>query len=311
MVQLSTADSHRLDGLRAWAGRFHATRPVAIVTSGYAVCIHSSLVLAAVASSKVFVAALLLSVPADLAAVVAFLVTFAVYNHDKLTDLEEDSVNVPDRVAFFDSWATLFVVLSAAAYVVALGLSALGGPMALALTLFPGVVGILYSTTWLPVTEADRLKDVLVVSTAAVGVAWAVPLALLPLAFENAAYGSAAFVVVAFFFLRTCIGVEVFNVRDVEGDRREGVRTLPVVLGVRWTQYVLGTLNVCSLALLVGAVLVGVLAPVVIVLTPAIAYSLGITALLGNSGAVDRLCTASYIEYPLMAALLAVAIALG
>lgn len=311
MVRLSVANGHELETIRRWFGHLRETRPGRLTADAYAICVHCSLLLAAVGASKVAVVSLLLSVPVNAAAGVAFLVTLAVYNHNKLTDLAEDGVNDPEQAAFFGSRKRLFTLLSAGAYVAALCLSALGGSMAFALTLFPGVLGVLYSSRWLPGPGADRLKDVLVVGTAAVAVAWAVPLALLPLAFAGGAVGLGSVVVLVFFFVRTVVAVELFNVRDVEGDRREGVGTLPVVLGVGPTQAVLGALNVCSLALLVGAVLVGALSPTVLAVAPAIGYSLVLVALLDGARSPDRLCLASYLEAPLMAACLAAAVGFG
>lgn len=311
MVRLSIANGDELETFRRWFGRLRETRPTRIAASAYSICVHCSLLLAVVGASKVAVVALLLSIPINAAAAVAFLVTLAVYNHNKLTDLAEDGVNSPDQADFFGSRKMLFTLLSAGAYVVALGLSAFGGPVTIALTLFPGILGVFYSSRWLPMTTADRLKDLLVVGTVAVALAWAVPLALLPLAFEGSTFGIAAVVVLVFFFLRTVIAVELFNVRDIAGDRREGVGTLPVALGVRPTQYVLGALNACSLALLVCAVYLGVLSTVALAVTPVIAYSLSIVVLLGGDRPADHLCLASYFECPLMVVFLTIAIAFG
>lgn len=310
MVRLSIAHEYDIETLRGWFDHLSETRPMEIAASGYAICVHGSLLLAAIGASKVVVVSFLLSIPVNLAALVAFLVTLAVYNHNKLTDLDEDSVNAPERAALFGSRTRFFALLSVAAYITALGLAVGGGPVALALVLFPGVLGVFYSTRWLPVFEADRLKDVLVVGTAAVAVAWAVPLALLPLAFDGHVFGPAALVVLVFFFLRTVIAVELFNIRDVSGDRREGVSTLPVVFGTRPTQYILGALNGCSFVLLLWAVRLDLLAPVTLAVTPAIAYSLCIVALADGERSADRLCLASYFESPLMVVLLVVALGL-
>lgn len=310
MVRLSIANGTELETIHGWLHRLRGTRPAWVATTGYTICVHCSLLLAAVGAIKVTVVSLLLSIPINAAAGVAFLVTLAVYNHNKLTDLAEDGVNDPERATLFGSRKRLFTLLSAGAYVAALVLSAFGGLVALALTLFPGLLGVLYSSRWLPGDGPDRLKDVLGVGTAAVALAWAVPLALLPLAFEGREFGAAAVVVLAFFLLRTVVAVELFNVRDVAGDRREGVGTVPVVLGVRSTRYVLGALNLGSLAVLVWAVLAGVLPPVVLAAGVGIGHSQVIVALIGSRPA-DRLCLASYLEFPLTAAALAVAVEIG
>lgn len=310
MVRLSITSGSEFDAIERWFGRLRESRPADVVATGYAVCVHCSLLLAAVGASKVVVVALLLSLPINLAAAVAFLVTVAVYTHNKLTDLAEDGVNDPDRAAFFGPRTRLFGLFAVGVYVKALAVATFGGPIAFALTLFPGLLGVLYSSRWLPADGADRLKDVVIVGTTAVALAWAVPLALLPLAFEGGGFGAGAAVVLVFFFLRTVVAVELFNVRDVAGDRREGVGTLPVVLGVHPTRYVLCALNACSIGLLVAAVLAGVLAPIALAAVAGIVYSLVLVALLGRRS-TDHLCLASYLESPIMAVALAATIALG
>ncbi|WP_122090034.1 UbiA family prenyltransferase [Halalkalicoccus subterraneus] len=310
MVRLSISNGDELETLRRWFDRLRETQPGRVIQEAYAVCVQCSLLLAAVGASKVAVVSLLLSLPLNVAAGVAFLVTLAVYNHNKLTDLEEDAVNDPEGAAFFDSRKGLFTVLSVGAYALALGLSALGGPRAFALALFPGVLGVLYSSRWLPGAGPDRLKDVLLVGTGAVALAWAVPLALLPPAVGGQGIGLGALVVLGFFFLRTVVAVELFNVPDVAGDRRNDVGTLPVALGVRPTQYVLSGLNGCSFLLLIGGVSAGVLAPGALVATVGLVYSGGLVALIGHQN-VEQLCLASYLEPPLMLGALLAGTGLG
>ncbi|MCH7660010.1 MAG: prenyltransferase, partial [Euryarchaeota archaeon] len=112
MVRLSIAHEYDIETLRGWFDHLSETRPMEIAASGYAICVHGSLLLAAIGASKVVVVSFLLSIPVNLAALVAFLVTLAVYNHNKLTDLDEDSVNAPERAALFGSRTRFFALLS-------------------------------------------------------------------------------------------------------------------------------------------------------------------------------------------------------
>ena len=273
------------------------------------VLVHTTLLQGGVGVAKALVACLLLAVPVNAALPVAGLVAFAVYTHNRLTDVEEDAVNDPDRVDFVTARRGVFASLSVGAYLLALGVAALGGVACLALTLFPAAVGVLYSERLVPVPfgDVDRLKDVLAVNTASVAVAWAVPLTYLPLSFAGApALAGSAFVAL-FLFLRTFVGVEFFNVRDVAGDRSEGVGTLPVAFGVRSTRLALYALDAASLAVLAVGVLVGALPRLAaFAAVPGVAYSLFVTSRLDADVDLGLLCSARDFDYLVMAASLAV-----
>ena len=265
--------------------------------------VHSTLLQGLVGSAKAFVAFLLLAVPVNQALPVAVLVTFTIYTHNKLTDLEEDAVNDPGRVDFVTSRRGVFAGLSAGAYLLALGVATLGGVGTLGLTLFPAAVAVIYSERVIPFGDVDRLKDVLAVNTGAVALAWAVPLTYLPLAFADAAALPGSAFVLVFFFFRTFVGVEFFNVRDVAGDRREGVGTLPVAFGVRSTQRILYGLDVLSLAVLAVGGFAGALPRLAaLAVAPAVGYSLFVTSRLDTDVNLRWLCSARDLDYVLMAA---------
>ena len=274
--------------------------------------VHTTLLQGGVGAAKALVACLLLSVPTNAALPVAGLVAFAVYTHNKLTDVEEDAVNDPGRVDFVTAHRGTFAGLSAGAYLLAVGVAALGGVACLALTLFPAAVGVLYSERLVSLGDADRLKDVLVVNTASVALAWAVPLTFLPLAFAGAPALAGAAFVAAFFFLRTFVGVEFFNVRDVAGDRREGVGTLPVAFGVRSTKRTLYALDAASLAVLAAGVFAGALPRLAaLAVVPGVGYSLLVTSRLDAGVDLGLLCSARDVDYLLMAASLAALLGLS
>ncbi|MGM0590707.1 MAG: UbiA family prenyltransferase [Halobacteriota archaeon] len=255
-----------------------------------------------VAAAKSIVAFALLSVPLNPSLVVAVLVTLTVYTHNQLTDLEEDRVNRPEQAAFAESRRWLLTALSAVSYVLALVISVLGGLASVLLTLLPAVSAYLYGVEWIPVSSVDRLKEVLVLNTGVVAFAWAVPLAYLPLTFDGELAVVPSVVVFAFFFLRTFLAVEVFNVRDVEGDRQQGVSTLPVAFGVQRTKYALYALDLLSLLVVAVASAYHVVPAVsAVALAPAIAYSLYVNSRLDDGGNHSRLFAARDLDYAIMA----------
>lgn len=267
------------------------------------VLIYSSIFQSAIAMAKVAAVMALLSISPNLAPVVAFLVTFSIYTHNKLTDFEEDSVNNPNLVAFVAPRRDVLEVLASVAYAVAVALSLLGGPLALLLTLLPGAVAILYSSEWLPFEKTQRLKEVLVVNTASISLAWAMPVAFLPLVFADARYSPLAGIVLVYFLLHTFVSVELFNVRDVAGDRQAGVATLPVVFGIARTRHLLYALDVVAIALLAVAssASVGYLSPLQAAPLALVAvYSLFVTSRLGRTSDLERLGLVRDFAYPLL-----------
>lgn len=241
---------------------------------------HLSVVQSAVAAAKVVFAMWLLSLPTTIAPIAVGLVTFAVYNANNLTDLDEDAVNSPRCAAFVERHSAALAVICAVAATLALALAAIaGGPLAVAVVLVPVVTGVVYSV---PIA-GRRLKDVFAVNTILVAGAWAVTVTYLPVAVSDVAVPLVHTIpVLAILFLRTVISVEVFNVRDVAGDRASGVSTLPATLGMDATKHVLIFVDGVALAIAVGAV--DVLPPLALVaIFPVTLVSMALSAVLDRS----------------------------
>lgn len=210
-----------------------------------------------VGAAKVLLAAGLLSRPPGPAVAVVALLTVAVYAHNDLTDRREDAVNDPDRADAVAARARTVAAAVAVAALAAVGLAATGGALAAGLALFPLAVGAAYNAPLLPGPGPARLKEVLVVNTVATAAAWAVPVALLPVAFAGVVPGTGAWLVLAYLFVRTYVASEFANVDDAVGDAAAGVRTLPVVAGPVATRRALLAVDASTLAALVVAAAVG------------------------------------------------------
>lgn len=255
----------------------------------------------AVAAAKSVFALALLGVTTPLAPVVLGLVSFAVYTANDIADMEEDSVNCPDHSSFVadHTWLVAAVALGALGLGGGLALWA-GGPVALAAALVPLAAALLYS---LPVAPGGRrLKDVFAVNTLLVSLAWAVTLTAVPLALAGRGVGPVALAVCLFFFLRTFVSVETFNVRDIEGDAQAGVDTLPVVLGRRRTTQVLALFEWCTLATLVGLLTVPHATLPALFALPVMGTSLALTSLLAGTNEPNVVCLARDAEYLLLGA---------
>ncbi|WP_440766346.1 UbiA family prenyltransferase [Natronorubrum sp. DTA7] len=262
--------------------------------------VYSSTYLALIAMAEVVIVSVLLSLSLTPAAVVVGLVVFAVYTNDRLADVDTDAVSNPGQAGFVRRHRGALYVLASIAYGLAVALSVLGGPVALAITLLPGVLWVCYATDWIPETgmHVRRLKDVFLVNTIVVALAWAVTLTFLPLAFADGAVTMSALFVFAYFFLRVFTNTEIPNVRDVEGDRDIGVLTIPVVFGVDRTRRILAGIDCCTAGLVAFAVYTGHIPPVLAVpLLAGLAYSLGVTSLVGRYENERLLAKAAECEY--------------
>ncbi len=281
----------------------------------YGAVVHSSLFLGVATIGEVYVASSLAGLGTNVALVVGFLATVGVYNLDKLADLDTDAVNYTERVAFVSAYPRIYAGLSAIAVVGAVAIAVRsGGVQALGLTLFPGAIAVAYSLPVLPGDTVSRLKDVFLVNTTVVSLAWAVPVAFVPVAVASTGHDSLAGASVAatWFFLRSAVSVEVHNVRDVTGDREAGVETLPTAVGMPWTQKILYAVDGLSLGLVAGAAALGYVpdwAPVA--LAPALVFSVWVTYSLTDAARdVERLCTLRDGEGFLMAVGVLAAVAL-
>ncbi|GGM68802.1 4-hydroxybenzoate polyprenyltransferase [Halarchaeum rubridurum] len=273
--------------------------------------VYSSAYLVVIAAVEVVTAMVALSLPPSPAPLVIALLTFAVYVGDRIADAAEDAATSPERAAFVTRHRRLFSLGTAAAYGLAVALAVLGGPLALAVTLLPGAFWILYASDWLPSLSryASRLKDVLVVNSAVVALAWAVCVVCLPLAYADGAFTPTAAVVFGYFFLDTYVNTEIPNLRDREGDAANGVATLPVVLGVRRTRHVLYALDlvlVAGIALAFGAGILGVAMTAGVLV--GLGYALCLAWFVGRTERYGRLAIAGEAKHLLV---VAVVVALG
>jgi len=255
----------------------------------------SSAYLAVIAVAEVLIVTEQLSLPLTPAPVVAGLLTFAVYGSDRVADIEADEATRPARTAFVRRYHGLLYSLSALAYGLAVALAVLGGPSAFALALVPGVVWVCYAKDWIVFTSGiKRLKQVFVLNSVLVAGAWALVMVFLPLAFADAAITPAVGVVFLFFFFGSFIRAEIPNVRDRIGDRKIGVKTLPVMYGVSGTRYALYVVSS-----LIGAVLVAgfidnlITVPETVALAGSLSFLTLIAACLGRTSRVGALTIAA------------------
>jgi 4-hydroxybenzoate polyprenyltransferase len=182
--------------------------------------------------------------------IAVFLHVFGIYSLDRLTDSKEDAINIPERGDFLKGRRKIIFAISIASCLLSVLVVLLIKPWALPVMLLPIVSNAAYGSRISP--HLPRLKDIPVMKNLLVAFTWAFGITVLTAWGETDANG----IVFIFYFLLTksFINTVLYDIRDLEGDRRSGVRTIPVLVGQKWTTVILLALNSTLLPfLLLGA----------------------------------------------------------
>lgn len=175
---------------------------------------------------------------------IMMLVPFSVYNMNRKTDEEEDSINRQDRYSFTKKFEKPLFYGALLAYLGAGMIAAHYGLIAIVVTLVPLIAGIFYSMPILPrCLGYRRLKEIPVMKNLVVGGSWSMILVLLPVVTTGAPVTLETCLCLLFFFTYAFIASSLPDMRDREGDALAGVRTIPVLIGVQRTKGVLGLMN--------------------------------------------------------------------
>ncbi|MEM2935029.1 MAG: UbiA family prenyltransferase [Candidatus Thermoplasmatota archaeon] len=165
------------------------------------------------------------------------LITYSIYSLNRLTDIEEDASNLPDRVNFIQSKKIIILFLSLFSYILAIFLGGIKNKYTIPIFLIPFLMGLIYSIK----ISSFRLKDLFLAKNLTVSISWALSSALLPYVFErNIVFAGMIFI---FLFIKCFVNTVIFDVRDVKGDRKVRANTIPVVLGVKKTMKILLFVN--------------------------------------------------------------------
>jgi 4-hydroxybenzoate polyprenyltransferase len=222
--------------------------------------VFSSVYLSLASCAMMYIAGILQAVPVSPALyAIGFCITFSIYNLNRRSDEAEDQINHVNRYAFTKRYEESLLVLAVAAYGIALALAWVHGGVAVLVTAFPLIAGVLYSFPFLPESARyRRLKDIPVAKNLTISVAWTVPHALLPAVVAGTGFTEMTSATSLFFFGLVFINTVLFDMRDVEGDAALGVRTVPVILGIPSTTRLL-----VATGLIFGAIILNISIPII------------------------------------------------
>lgn len=154
---------------------------------------------------------------------------FAVYCLNNLIDADDDEINSPKKASFVKKNKKIIGFVVAFSYSAAIILGILENIFAVLILLFPLLAGTIYSIQISP--KIPRLKDILGVKSLTVASSWAVVSTFLPLINSNNIPMMFIPLLFYFFFMKSFVISVLLDVRDIKGDKENGINTIPVIIG--------------------------------------------------------------------------------
>ena len=183
----------------------------------------------------------------------AFLVTFAVYSLNKITDKAEDSINQRETLPIASGYYLVFSIVS---MIVGFLIGLFESILAFFVLCAPVVIGVIYSVRLSK--SIPRLKEIVGVKSLVVAVSWALTGCLLPDSFFTAKL-QVIVIVFAYIFIRVFVGTVLCDVLDTKGDLASKVETIPIRLGRKKTKKILILLNSLGILLPIYCMATGIL----------------------------------------------------
>ncbi|AGB38636.1 UbiA family prenyltransferase [Natronococcus occultus] len=218
--------------------------------AGLRFLVHSNLFISLSAASVVITTSVLAGLPLEpLPFFIVFAAAMFVYTVNRFTDLEEDRENVPRRAAFVERYGYLWLALGVGLYLGAIAVAVVLELPGAGYLVLPAVVAVLYTF---------GVKRVFLVKNLFVGFAWA----LIPLGvgvyYEQLLTLEVLFLA-GYVGAMITIAAAIFDIKDIEGDREQGIDTLPTAVGPRRTRLAAQAANVLVAAVVIAVIAVDVL----------------------------------------------------
>lgn len=186
-----------------------------------------------------------------------FCMIFTAYSINRKSDIEEDDVN---REFGSRKLAERVYYLGVGSLATGVTAAALAGPLVLAPVLLFAAVLVIYSVKLLPKSfRFRRLKEVPFVKNLSVAAAYSMLVVFSMMAYSSVYWREAALVFWSLLGINVFISTVIPDIRDIEGDRAAGIRTLPVILGGSKSRKLLLGVNTLGLIILAASIHTGTL----------------------------------------------------
>ncbi|NYT01097.1 MAG: UbiA family prenyltransferase [Methanocellales archaeon] len=176
--------------------------------------------------------------------IAAFALTFAIYNFDRTIKQKEDLINDPERTRLFAGNRKIWIIIGTFSFIASMALALREG-LNIFLTMF-SIISV-YVGYGIGFPLIPRLKDIPGVKNLVLVSSWTIVPTILPNLSESGVLEKKgillSIMIFYFIFIKILVNSILYDVRDIKGDSATGVRTLPVVLGVKNVRMILLIFN--------------------------------------------------------------------
>lgn len=180
---------------------------------------------------------------------ISYLLPLIIYSYDYYKDIDKDIKNNSERATFLKRKADRYPFVFAFYSLFLVSLLVLysnWGMVVFIVAIMAG--GILYN-----VVLKNLTKKIPVFKNMFTALTWALVGAFFPLFYYSMSINISFIIAFSFIFMRVMNNVMFFDLKDIENDRSEGLKTLPVMLGKKGAINILQALNIISfIPLVVG-----------------------------------------------------------
>jgi len=169
--------------------------------------------------------------------VTSFLITFAVYTLNLVTDSKEDAINRP----MTGRKTKVYLVLSICSTVTSLAIGILTSVYAFLVLILPLIIGFIYSVKI--AKSLPRLKEIVGIKSLMVAFSWGITGAFLPATMYPIPLYKEVLVFI-YVFAQILVNTIIFDTLDIKGDHASGIKTIPLALGIKKTRILLLSINV-------------------------------------------------------------------
>jgi 4-hydroxybenzoate polyprenyltransferase len=198
--------------------------------------------------------------------IASFLITFAVYSLNIVTDSKEDSIN---RAQAHPKKAKCYLILSIFSMIASLTIGIMDSFSAFFVLIVPLLIGLVYS---IKISKSfPRLKEIVGVKSIVVALSWGVTGAFLPATMYDIPLYKAG-LVFFYVFAQILVNTIIFDALDVKGDHASGIKTIPLALGIKKTRALLLGINASFVAWLLYCLFSGAFLEYIVTLAFGVAY---------------------------------------